>query len=116
LDGEVGCPNDVRESREKRRTGECPHVALFCCLSGGKFSVVFVRIGTGYGILGKVRKVLPTPRAKTTVIALQPVPSVKPFSVVEEPRVPVLFVAAAEMSGTESRRRLKEERILKSWK
>jgi hypothetical protein len=53
-----------------------------------------------------------TPRAKTTVIALQPVPSVNPFSVVEVPKVPVLFVAATEMNGTWSRRRLNEERIL----
>ena len=55
-----------------------------------------------------------TPRAKTTVMALHPDPSVKPFSVVDEPRVPVLFVAAADMNGTESKRRLKEERILRT--
>ena len=56
-----------------------------------------------------------TPRAKTTVMALQPVPSVKPFSVVDDPSVPasVLLVAAADMKGTESKRRLSEDRILK---
>ena len=53
-----------------------------------------------------------TPRAKMTVIALQPIPSVKPFSVVDEPSVPVLFVAAADINGTESKRRLKEDLIL----
>jgi hypothetical protein len=47
-----------------------------------------------------------------TVIALQPVPPVNPFSVVEEPRVPVLFVAAADMNGAESRRNMSDERIL----
>lgn len=52
-----------------------------------------------------------TPRAKTTVIALQPVPSVRPFSVVEDPKVPVLFVGAADMNGKDSKKRLKEERI-----
>ena len=54
-----------------------------------------------------------TSRVKTTVMALQPIPSAKPFSVVEEPRVPVLFVAAAGMKGT-NRRRLSEERILQN--
>jgi len=49
-------------------------------------------------------------------MALQPVPSVKPFSVVDEPKVSVLFVAAAEMNGTESNRRFNEERIFESWK
>lgn len=52
-----------------------------------------------------------TPRAKTTVIALQPVPTVKPFSVVEVPNVPVLFVAAAETKGPKMRTK-SDKRIL----
>jgi hypothetical protein len=53
-----------------------------------------------------------TPRAKTTVIAVQFVPSVKPFSVSEEPSVDVLVVDWANMNGRESRRSLSERCIL----
>jgi len=55
-------------------------------------------------------------RAKITVIALQPVPSVRPFSVVEVPSALVELVAAAdwaEMRGAERRRKESRESILK---
>ncbi len=104
LDCEVVCSYNVCQSGEEGGPGKRSDVALFCCLER-----TLVRMERE----DKKRHGL-TPRAKTTVMALQPVPSVKPFSVVDEPRVLVLFVAAADMNGTESKKRLNEERILKS--